>query len=242
MENKQFDYNIDPEQLSLEAILAEYRAEEMIASAHRSAVEEKSRSIMIEALGDTILSSVDEPDLPQTEPEEDRSPVAEEIFGSHNEYDSYAPSDFPNYDEAVEQQSEKKSNRRQHQPRKKTFSETLMAPVVGLLASVAARRHAEQNISPTVTEIDEGPELPAKKAVKLYAAQLKSLTFRSRVATALSVLIAYITIAFTGVLPAGWGAWRQHSNCSSGLSYPAYLCNGNGSGYFYIRPALSRSR
>lgn len=80
MENKQFDFNIDPEQLSLEAILAEYRAEEMISSAHRSAVEEKSRNIMIEALGDTILSSVDEPDHPQTESGDGRSPVAEELF------------------------------------------------------------------------------------------------------------------------------------------------------------------
>ena len=65
-----FDNNLDPEQLSLEAILAEYRAEEEMESAHRSAVEQQSRSIMIEALGDTISSSVQEP---EKEPE----PVSE---------------------------------------------------------------------------------------------------------------------------------------------------------------------
>ncbi|MGE4352775.1 MAG: hypothetical protein AB7D36_01665 [Oscillospiraceae bacterium] len=203
MDNSQFDYKIDPEQLSLEAILAEYRAEEEISAAHRSAVEEKSRNIMIEALGDTILSSVDEPLSAQNTSEAEPRSVAEEIFGPDKEYETYAPPDFPEYDEAAAEVREKKSHRRQRQPRKKTFSETLMAPVVGLLASVAVRRHAEPNIHPTAAEIDEGPELAPKKAAKLYAAQLKSLTFRSRVATALSVLLAYITFAFTGFLPLG---------------------------------------
>ena len=190
--DNQFDNNLDPEQFSLEAILAEYRAQEEMESAHRSAVEQQSRSIMIEALGDTISSSVQEP---EKEPEPEPEPVSEGFMDPDTEYEHYSAADF------ASAEPEPEPERRTRPPRKKSLGETLMAPILGLLATAAAKRHGQLHTPPTAEPIDEGPELSPKKAAKLYAMQLRSLVYRSRAATGLCLLLTYITFAFTGFLP-----------------------------------------
>ncbi|MGI6028563.1 MAG: hypothetical protein ACOX81_04045 [Candidatus Heteroscillospira sp.] len=188
--DKNFDNNLDPEQFSLEAILAEYRAEEEIESAHRSAVEQQSRSIMIEALGDTISSSVEEP---EPEPEAEPEPETQGFEDSEPHMEHYSAADFADIQPEPEE--------RPRPVRKKSLGETLMAPVLGLLASAAAKYHDQGHISPTAEPIDEGPELAPKKAARLYSMQLRSLEFRTRAATGLCLLLTYITFAYTGFLP-----------------------------------------
>ncbi len=189
------DYNLDPEQFSLEAILAEYRAEEEMEDAHRSAVEQKSRSIMIEALDDTISSSIEEP---EPEPAPEPEPHSEGFSEADIPFETYSAADFSTADPDVQ---EEESPRRSRPLRKKSLGETLMAPVLNLLAAAAAKYHNELRQAPTAEPIDEGPELSPKKAARLYSMQLHSLLFRSRAATFLCVLLTYITFAFTGFLP-----------------------------------------
>lgn len=197
--DKKFDNNLDPEQFSLEAILAEYLAEdEAPAAPARSAAEKKSRNIMVEALGDTISSSVHEPEVAFAQPERDYDNIAEEMFSPEMEYESYGPADFAGYTEDEEPEAKPS---RPRPIRKKSLAETIMAPVLGLLASVASRLEDQHNLRSTGEEIDEGPEMPPKRAAKLYATQLPSLIFRSRAALFLCLLLTYITFAYTGFLP-----------------------------------------
>jgi hypothetical protein len=97
---------------------------------------------------------------------------------------------------------EKSAPRRKQPPiRKKSFGETVMRPVLTLLAVLVEKQRALLEQRPAGDAPEEDPELPPKKAARLYAMQLRPLVFRSRAATFLCVLLTYITFAWTGFLP-----------------------------------------
>ena len=204
MDEKHENY-IDSEQFSLETILAEYLADEEISSASRSEIEERSHRIMVEAIGDTISAAFEEP--PLEEPDEDTD-IADELFSAADESETYAPADFAEFEEPEEEPAPK-----QRPVRKKSFAETVMAPVLSLLASVQAKQQHEAAAFSMAPEAEDVPELLPKRAARLYALQLRSLVFRSRAALFLAILAGYITIAFYGKLPL-FGALKDIKVCS----------------------------
>ena len=201
------DNNLDSEQFSLESILAEYLEGDFDADGGQS-IEEKSRSIMRSALGDTVAeahaASAEPAGRAEDEPAfgDEPEPAAEDGI-PEPETESFGPADeAERYSDTEASPSPKTTHRAARPARKKSLAETLMAPVLSLLASAAAK-HAEtvRDEHMTAKPVDEGPELPPKKAAKLYAMQLRPLVFRSRAATFVCILLTYITFAFTGFLP-----------------------------------------
>ena len=171
------DNNLDSEQFSLESILAEYLEGDFDADGGQS-IEEKSRSIMRSALGDTVAeahaASAEPAGRAEDEPAfgDEPEPAAEDGI-PEPETESFGPADeAERYSDIEASPSPKTTHRAARPARKKSLAETLMAPVLSLLASAAAK-HAEtvRDEHMTAKPVDEGPELPPKKAAKLYAMQ-----------------------------------------------------------------------
>lgn len=89
--------------------------------------------------------------------------------------------------------------------RHESTKERFLSPVVAMLALIALRRgqrrSAEQQ-SPTVEVEDENvPEMPPERASKLYSTQGGALKLRARLASAVSLVMVYITFAWDSILP-----------------------------------------
>lgn len=209
MDEFEFDLNLD--EFSLESILAEYRAETDNPVGFVSPAQKQSRTIVAEALGDVISASVTEPEDTISQTQENVQTMAEEFFGSETEYESFAPADFPEADdmpntaddEPITKKTEAKIADKIKLPklRKKTFAETIMAPIIGVLAAVMEREKRLNDMEPKISEIIDEPEMAHEKAYKLYKSQLHSLKLRSNVAIAMCVILCYISFGYTGFLP-----------------------------------------
>ena len=201
-----FDFSLDTEQFSLEAILAEYRAEEDTKSAYRTTAEQQSRSIMIEALGDTISACIEEPETapqpaPQPEPvkEPEPEPISDGFIDPNEEYETYSAADFEQL--RFELESDEPPRHKSRPPRKKSLGETVMTPILALLAVAAEKYQKQLNMTPSAEAVYEGPEMAPKKAARLYAMQLNRISIRCLAATFICLLLTYITFAYTGFLP-----------------------------------------
>ncbi len=250
------DLGLDSEQFSLEDILSEYLTDE--TPTELSELEQQSRSILLEALGDTIATSVEpeenelsEAELQPVRVEVEKEPKVqiidfskkeeeikkeetaeaelavkteakeaetddiatkvEDIVSPKTENEAYASSDF---NKAEEEKNVREAVRRTRPPRKKSFAETIMLPVLAVLASVAEKRHNIKLPDPYAIEVDEGEEMPANKARKLYENQLRSFDLRSKIALGLCILLSYITFAFTGFLPLGGALATSTAVCA----------------------------
>lgn len=232
MDENQFDHNLIPDQFSLESILAEYAEDK--PSAYRTEVEKSSHAIVVEAIGEVISSGALEVDEPLYAPEETLSDIgeivteesspsfSEEFFGESTEFETYASSDFPSYgdDDTVRMETQGESNdtpkkeKREAKPRKKTFSETVMSPIIGILASVMEKERQLNEMELDPAEVVVEPEMAHEKAVKLYRRQVHSLRFRCTAAIAMCLVLSYISFAFTGFLPLG-GALGSSSATAS---------------------------
>ena len=89
--------------------------------------------------------------------------------------------------------------------REKNAQERFLSPVVAMLALIALRRGQRQSAeaqSPTTEGEDEDvPEMAPERAARLYAAQSGALKMRARLASAVSLVMVYITFAWDSALP-----------------------------------------
>lgn len=122
-----------------------------------------------------------EPEIPEQEaPEPDAS-------------DTAVPEDAP------EQASASRSRRKSppsEEEEKLSFKERLLRPITYFLATAMARRQmqrAEAAKWPEPEPKEPEPELPAGKAAKFYAAQVRPLRLRTRAATFLCIVLAWIS-------------------------------------------------
>lgn len=131
-------------------------------------------------------------DAPEDEPEEaepEEAPAPEEAADAAGEE--------PQAEEDGPEREKPRHTRRQPEARDAGgFGERFLTPIVRLIATSLAKKQmqkAEAANWPDPVEIVETPELPPRKAAKFYAAQIKPLRFRCRIATFLCVILAWIS-------------------------------------------------
>lgn len=223
MNKTDYDNFIDPSELSLDSILAEYKAESY-AEAARTAQpsrQERSRRLVLEILDETMSGRIRDPEPeaqktmhtpePQTsaapEPEPaaaaqeapeppvaDAAPDTEPHGYSDVAADGYAAADYPEYeDEDVQSAPERKHTARQFRPSRIS---SFTAPFLALLALITVRRQQRAQAEPNreaEQEEDWIPELSPKKAAKLYASQAAPFKLRGILAAVLSIILVYIS-------------------------------------------------
>ncbi len=196
------DLNLGSDDFSLEDILAEYITDEPEVELTES--EQKAKSIVVEALGETVAQAFASGaiKIEQKEPETAKiEEKAEEIVSPEKESENYASADFKKAEEA---KKVKEAVRRTRPPRRKSFAETVMTPVLAVLASVAEKRHSIKFPDPYAIEVEEElPEMAANKAKRLYESSLRSFDIRAKVSLVICILLSYMTVAFTSFLPLG---------------------------------------
>ena len=206
-----------PADFTLEEILAEYRQPSSVSApktpgrqntpARRIAMErtdgdvsEVSFSSIDELLSDELGQSAARRPSPEQRgapvPRTPEAPVldARELSDS-DEHDEYAGEDF-SYRNISDDEDEKRGGR---------FRETFLAPVTALLALLALR-HGERKKAetrPPMVEREDGelPDVGPDAAAKHYGAQMLSLLRRSQVATGLSLVMVYLSLAYSSFLP-----------------------------------------
>lgn len=210
------------EEFDLEDILAEYAAEPE-APPTAETLGERSRRIAMETIDDpagetgvrlggiiddaAAAAAAAQP-APQPKPEPEPEPetltpedeavidalAAEEIRDSA-EGDAYAAP----LDESEPLPPEEPKARRGTP--QKSARERFLSPLVALLALVAMRRErrstGERNRPTAEAEDADAPEMEPKKAAKLYGAQMASLRRRGRIAAALTLVMIYLSFAWS---------------------------------------------
>lgn len=139
-----------------------------------------------------------------------------------DEREQYAAKDYPEPElpEDDEDDGDDGGGRteRAQERRNDNARERFLSPIVAMLALIAIRRGQRKRAdtqSPTIEAEDEDiPEMEPERAAKLYASQAHSLKLRSRLAAAVSLVMAYITFAWYSVLPL-FGALGNSMRASS---------------------------
>lgn len=212
-----------PEEFDLEDILAEYAAEPKAAPSAET-LRERSRRIAMETLDDpagetgvrlggiiddaaAAHAAAQPAPEPQPEPEtltpEDEAvideltaadPIAARELHDTADADDYAAAD------AAEDGPEPEAPPRRGAVQK-SARERFLSPLVALLALIALRRErrstGDRNRPTAETEETDAPEMEPKKAAKLYGAQMASLRRRGRIAAALSLIMVYLSFAWS---------------------------------------------
>lgn len=132
----------------------------------------------------------EEPEAPDAEP----TASAPEVSAA----EAPAPEDIPEPEAAPEEPSSRPRRKPASavEEEKLTFKERLLRPITYFLATAMARRQlqrAEAAKWPDPEPREQEPELPADKAAKFYAAQVRPLRLRTRAATFLCIVLAWIS-------------------------------------------------
>ena len=124
-----------------------------------------------------------------------------------DEREQYAAKDYPEPElsDEEEDENEERAEREESRRRREDAKERFLSPIVAMLALIALRRGQRRRAdtqSPTIDDEDEDvPEMAPERAAKLYASQAHSLRLRSRLSTAVSLVMIYITFAWNSFLP-----------------------------------------
>lgn len=139
-----------------------------------------------------------------------------------DEREQYAAKDYPEPELSEDDEDDGDDGggrtERAQERRNDNARERFLSPIVAMLALIAIRRGQRKRAdtqSPTIEAEDEDiPEMEPERAAKLYASQAHSLKLRSRLAAAVSLVMAYITFAWYSVLPL-FGALGNSMRASS---------------------------
>lgn len=89
--------------------------------------------------------------------------------------------------------------------RRKVVKERFLSPLIALMALIALRREqrkgAEKHRPTEELEDENVPEMDPERATKFYAAQMGSLRLRAKLATAMSLVMVYLSFAFYTWIP-----------------------------------------
>ena len=134
-------------------------------------------------------------------------PSPEPEFELEFDPDSYVPDDWDTYEQELPgeddtQYASPSENWQGSDPRRersdessKSFAQMLSVPFLSLMAFISMRKHSRHGGSAMAEEDEEelGPEMPAEEAAKYYGGHLRSLSIRSKIALALSVVLIWIS-------------------------------------------------
>lgn len=88
---------------------------------------------------------------------------------------------------------------------RKEAKERYLSPLVALMALIALRREqrvkAEKRRPTEEAEDREVPEMDPERATKLYTVQMRSLHMRAKLATAMSLVMVYLSLAYYNWMP-----------------------------------------
>ena len=121
-----------------------------------------------------------------------------------DEREKYAAKDYPEQ-ELPDGEKEEADAGGRRAAREKNEKERFLSPVVAMLALIALhrgqRRSAEAQSPTTEDEDEDVPEMEQGRAAKLYAGQSGALKIRAQLASAVSLVMVYITFAWDSFLP-----------------------------------------
>lgn len=139
----------------------------------------------------------------QPETESEPEPATLSLTDDDGDTDYAAPlgedSPAPQDEETETQPAAERKRAHREKPGSK---ERFLSPLVALLALIALRRSQRSAAPAKGTEPEEAqPELPPGKAARRCTALMRQLKFRGKIATALTLVMVYITYAAGSVLP-----------------------------------------
>lgn len=137
-----------------------------------------------------------------------------ERYASYDPEDELDPDPDPDSDEDEDVPARvRREKKKPSLPDKEKF----LSPIIALLALVTHRRsrrvEADEGLATADSEDENIPEMAPEKASKFYGAQLPLLKLRARAATAVSLVMLYITLAFDSFLPLA-GAMKGSTACA----------------------------
>ncbi|MBR1496938.1 MAG: hypothetical protein IJ617_04875, partial [Oscillospiraceae bacterium] len=181
------------------------RSKRLVLKSVDDAIQEDNLEILNGSLGEAPPQAAPEPPRTEAEPEAPEPEFGEPVSvppppetSAEELTDDWEDMDYASAQAAGEAPPE--TARRGG--KQKSKSERILAPLVGLLALIALRREQRARGAPAAAA-PEGNEPDPKKALDLYTSQEVSLRLRALAATVLTLLMLYVSCAWSSFLPLG---------------------------------------
>lgn len=169
----------------IESIVKEFRAAQDSVVLPQAVPEEKP-----EPESEQVISPADGPAVDiMSEPTQERPDIGHEPEAELiDDAEAY-------YAGANEYETPREETRARPKPRKKSFRETVAAPVISALALIAMKvKQSQLSVGSASYETEDlGEEMPPDKAAKFYDKHIAGLRLRARIAFILSAVMLYIS-------------------------------------------------